>query len=134
MTNWFVQSSGADEETGPYRPSELLDLVRSGDVTPESMLRKDDSGWFAAADVGGLFEAAMRPTIRYFCPNCHLEISEPPINCPKCDFNVIRADTEIRENSIASRDSKGATESRPSSVKNWLNRKKINPRSGNSRR
>ena len=41
MADWFVQIVGTGEEAGPYRPGELLDLVRNGEVTPESMLRKD---------------------------------------------------------------------------------------------
>ena len=125
MTKWFIQRAGSSEDLGPYRPSELLEMVRSGEVTSETMLRKDDSNWFAAADVGGLFEAAMRPTIRYFCPQCQTEISEPPVMCPKCDMNVIRAKTQIKENTIVSRTAHGTHDSTSNSVKNWLNRKKL---------
>mgnify|MGYP000293648354 CR=1 FL=1 len=46
---------GDSEDVGPLRPSELLDKVRSGEVRPETMLRKDDSAYFQASDVGGLF-------------------------------------------------------------------------------
>lgn len=125
MTKWFIQRAGSSEDLGPYRPSELLEMVRSGEVTSETMLRKDNSKWFAAADVGGLFEAAMRPTIRYFCPHCHTEINEPPVMCPKCDANVVRAKTLIKENTIVSRTDHGTHEATSNSVKNWLNRKKL---------
>lgn len=129
VADWFVQISGTGDEAGPYRPSELLELVRNGEVTPESMLRKDNSSWFAAADVGGLFEAAMRPTIRHFCPNCQHEINEPPVTCPKCDTNVVRAQTEIIENSIASPHSQQQSDKTASSVKDWLSRKRLGRRS-----
>jgi hypothetical protein len=125
VTKWFIQRAGSSEDLGPYRPSELLELVRSGEVTSETMLRKDDSKWFAAADVGGLFEAAMRPTIRYFCPQCSTEVSEPPVTCPKCDLNIIRAKTQIKENTIVNRNDRGSHDSTSSSVKSWLHRKKL---------
>ena len=133
VADWFVQITGTGEEAGPYRPSELLDLVRKGEVTPESMLRKDDSTWFTAADVGGLFEAAMRPTIRHFCPNCQFEIPEPPITCPKCDMNVVRAQTEITENSIVAQNPEGRPDLTSNSVKGWLSRKRLGRRSNDPR-
>ena len=68
MADWFVQIVGTGEEAGPYRPGELLDLVRNGEVTPESMLRKDNSSWFAAADVGGLFEMRCGQPSNIFVP------------------------------------------------------------------
>ena len=124
MTKWFVKRGEAkDDDLGPLRPSELLEMVRNGDVRPESMLRKDDSAYFQASDVGGLFEAAMRPTIQYFCPQCKAEIPEPPVTCPHCDFNVTRALTRITENTIASTDEQGLTEQAGNSVRRWLRKK-----------
>ena len=84
MAQWYVQRQSEDptqmnEMVGPLKPAELLKMVREGDVVPESLLRKDDSAWFEAREVGGLFEAAMRPTIKYFCPQCGQEIMEPPV-------------------------------------------------------
>ncbi len=131
VTKWFVQRANSSEELGPYRPSELLDLVRNGDVSPETLLRKDDSQWFTAGDVGGLFEAAMRPTIRYFCPQCKTEVSEPPVTCHKCDFNVIRALTEITENTIVNRTEPGTDEPAGNSVKKWLQKKRLSRDSNN---
>lgn len=125
MTKWFIQRANSSDELGPYRPSELLDLVRSGEVTSDTMVRKDNSPWFQAGDVGGLFQAAMRPTIRYFCPQCETEVSEPPVTCPKCDRDIRRALTQITENSIRNRADRSAKDQAASSVKNWLNRKKL---------
>ncbi|MGI9472808.1 MAG: GYF domain-containing protein [Rubripirellula sp.] len=125
MTKWFVQRRSNQDDLGPLRPSELLDMVRNGDVTSDSMLRKDDSTWFAASDVGGLFEAAMRPTIRYFCPQCKAEVTEPPVTCPKCDTNVLRALTQIKENSIAAPANDGSSDASGNSVKRWLQKKRL---------
>ena len=125
MTKWFIQRANSSEDLGPYRPSELLDLVRSGEVTAETMVRKDNSPWFVASDVGGLFEAAMRPTIRYFCPQCETEVSEPPVTCPRCDRDIRRARTQITENTISNPGDRGIAEQAGNSVKNWLNRKRL---------
>lgn len=103
MTQWFIQQNDEHPDRGPMSPSELLELVRSGEVTRETMVRRDDGGWFAAADVGGLFEAAMRPTIRYFCPHCEAEVSEPSVVCHQCGFKIRQAVTQIIENSIVNR-------------------------------
>ncbi|MEM1068375.1 MAG: GYF domain-containing protein [Planctomycetota bacterium] len=123
MTRWFIQRNGESEDVGPLRPSELLEMVRNGDVRPETMLRKDDSAYFQASDVGGLFEAAMRPTIQYYCPQCKREITEPPVTCPHCDFNVTRALTRITENTITNPEEQRLTEQAGNSVKRWLRRK-----------
>jgi len=130
VTKWFIQGANASEELGPYRPSELLELVRRGEVTSETLLRKDDSSWFEAAAVGGLFEAAMRPTIRYFCPQCETEVGEPPITCPKCDRDIRRAITQITENTIENQSDLTVTGKAGNSVRNWLNRKKLSRESG----
>jgi hypothetical protein len=125
VTKWFIQRADSSEETGPYRPSELLDKVRSGEVNSETRLRKDGSTWFSAGEVGGLFEAAMRPTIRYFCPQCQTEVSEPPVTCRKCDRNITRARTKITENSIVNRDDGNRAEKNGNSVKKWLHKKRL---------
>ena len=110
------------DEIGPLRPAELLNLVRSGEVTPETQIRKDDSGWFNASAVGGLFEAARRPTIEHFCPACNAPIPEPPCGCPSCGRDVHKARTRITEHGILSDQAKklGAQSSR--SVQRWLQR------------
>ncbi|MCP4943212.1 MAG: DUF4339 domain-containing protein [Planctomycetaceae bacterium] len=125
MTRWFVQQDESQEDLGPLRPSELLEMVRGGKVTSESMLRKDDSNWFSASNVGGLFEAAMRPTIRYFCPQCETEVTEPPVNCHECGREIQRALTQITENSIVNQADQSVVGNAGNSVKNWLKKKRI---------
>lgn len=125
MTKWFVQRGNNQQELGPLRPSELLEMVRSGDVTSDTLLRKDDSTWFAASDVGGLFEAAMRPTIRYFCPQCKTEVSEPPVTCHKCDANIQHALTQIKENTIAGNQQESGKAGSGNSVQRWLRKKRL---------
>ena len=124
MTRWFIQQEEGFEDLGPYRPSELLDLVRKGEVTRESVLRKDDSAWFSASDVGGLFEAAMRPTIQYFCPQCENEVSEPPVVCNHCGREIREGITKITEHGIIDRADQSLTGQAGSSVKKWLRKKR----------
>ena len=57
-SKWYCDVRG--KKIGPIPPSELLELIRSGDVTATTMVRKNDSRWFRADSVGGLFEAAFR--------------------------------------------------------------------------
>ncbi|MEZ6090404.1 MAG: DUF4339 domain-containing protein [Pirellulaceae bacterium] len=87
MSEWFIQH---DEETeiGPLRPSELLDLVRKGIVTPETLCRKEDSPWYRAQDVGGLFKAAESQVVGSRCPFCQKRISTPPTYCKGCSKYV----------------------------------------------
>jgi len=125
VTKWFVQQNESQEDLGPLRPGELLEMVRNGQVTSESMLRKDDSSWFAASDVGGLFEAAMRPTILYFCPQCEAEVTEPPVNCQKCGREIKKAITQITENTIISQADQTVIGNAGNSVKNWLKKKRL---------
>jgi hypothetical protein len=125
VTKWFVQQDESQEDIGPLRPSELLEMVRCGKVTSDSILRKDDSSWFTAGAVGGLFEAAMRPTIRYFCPQCEIEVTEPPVNCQECGREIHQALTQITENSIVNQADQTAVGNAGNSVKNWLKKKRI---------
>jgi hypothetical protein len=57
---WYYQSK-EQVPVGPVRPGELLKLVRSGTVQEQTLLRKGDSAWFPAAQVGGLFASAAKP-------------------------------------------------------------------------
>ena len=123
MTQWFVQQDSGRAELGPLRPSELLELVRSGDVTKESKVRKGDSTWCSAGEVGGLFEAALRPTIQYFCPQCETEVTEPPVTCMKCGREIRTGITKITEHAIVQRTDPAS--STAGSVKKWLHKKGI---------
>jgi hypothetical protein len=57
-SKWFCDLRG--KVLGPMSPQELLEMVRVGDVTPTTPVRKNDSKWFRADTVGGLFESAFR--------------------------------------------------------------------------
>ncbi|QDT13096.1 DUF4339 domain-containing protein [Stieleria marina] len=125
MADWFVKPEDSDAPeavVGPLKPNELLDLVRSGDVVPETQIRKGDSAWFSASSVGGLFEAAIRPTITCYCPNCNAAISTPPTVCAKCLTSVQKAREEIVENTIHVRGNDVASNA-GRSVQNWLKKK-----------
>lgn len=124
MAVWFVQRE--NDEIGPLRPAELLLLVREGSVQPETKLRKDDSPWFRASEVGGLFEAARRPTIEHFCTHCdNVRVAAPPSTCPKCDRNLTKTRQKITEHSVGS--GKAETRQTPSgpaaSARHWLQKR-----------
>jgi hypothetical protein len=124
VADWFIKQDDEQEDLGPLRPPELLKMVREGQVTRQSMIRKGDSAFFEAGNVGGLFEAAMRPTIEHFCPGCEHAVPEPPTVCAFCGRELYQAITKITENTIAlptdSLQSKAGH-----SVRNWLKKKKI---------
>lgn len=82
MANWYYQS--ADNEEGPCSAADLLRLVREQVIQSETMVRKDDSAWFPAGQVGGLFEAAAKPTVEYQCPSCGTRVGKPPTYCRRC--------------------------------------------------
>lgn len=124
VTSWFIQTDDNREDVGPLRPSDLLQKVRAGEVTRETLLRKDDSAWFLAGTVGGLFEAAMRPTIEYFCPQCETSVGEPPVVCHYCGREIRQAVTKITENTITDQEDQTLTEQAGRSVQNWLRKKR----------
>ncbi len=124
MAHWFIR--GEDEaEVGPVSPSELLGMVREGRVVATTVVRKDDSAWFPAADVGGLFEAARRPTIEHYCTRCGARVGPPPVTCGKCDADLSQTRQKIIEHSVAGDPQKKADDSGKagSSAKSWLNRR-----------
>lgn len=98
MTQWFVQSG--EEARGPFTPSQVLDLVRRGQIVPTTKLRKDDSAWFVASEIGGLFEAAVKPTVRFRCPVCGSEVKQPPCSCPQCGRDIDMARREVIQHRI----------------------------------
>lgn len=125
MAVWFVQRE--NDEIGPLRPAELLALVRDGSVQSNTQLRKDDSSWFAASEVGGLFEAARRPTIEHFCPHCHnVRVSSPPTTCPKCDQTLTKTRQKIIEHSLdnpSSQTSQASPQGPAASARRWLQKR-----------
>ena len=55
-TQWYCDVMG--KIIGPISGSKLLDKVKQGEVTRETLIRKNDSKWYPANQVNGLFEAA----------------------------------------------------------------------------
>lgn len=129
VADWFLQrmEGSVQTEVGPMRPSELLSMVRRGDIKPETMLRKDDSAWFPAGDVGGLFEAAVKQEVQFFCPSCNQRVRKPPVTCGNClrDLGLGEA-REIKPEQFNNVDLKSAPQAEPEeqrSVQNWLKKK-----------
>lgn len=122
MAQWFLQGP---PEQGPLSPQQVLTLVRSGEITRQTKLRKDDSAWFAAGDIGGLFESALKPTIRYRCPSCKAEVRSDVHHCSRCGSLFDLALRDVTEHSVRAHTAAADREnggSRSSSMQNWLNK------------
>lgn len=90
MAEWYIEQLG--ETIGPITGKQLLERVRKGDIVANTPLRKDDSQWVPARDVGGLFEAAGGNQSRQVsCPYCGAPIDLPPTRCSKCRRQVDQA-------------------------------------------
>lgn len=57
-SQWFCDLMGKVE--GPLTAAQLLQKVKRGEITELTPIRKDNSKWFPAAEVSGLFEAAFK--------------------------------------------------------------------------
>ena len=131
VADWFLQrmEGNIQTEVGPLRPGELLSMVRQGQIKPQTLLRKDDSAWFPASEVGGLFEAAVRREVQYFCPGCNKQVNKPPVSCSNCLRDLAHGEARqvLPERSV---DLPGAqapppdpSEEESRSVQSWLKRK-----------
>jgi hypothetical protein len=133
VSNWFLQKleGNVQSEVGPLSPTELLTLVRRGEIKPETRLRKNDSAWFPASDVGGLFEAAARQEVRFHCPACNHQVPKPPVTCPKCLRDIGRSEARVVQpepmRSAASAPQRIEESEELKSVQSWL-RKKVRKR------
>ncbi|KAA5543235.1 DUF4339 domain-containing protein [Roseiconus nitratireducens] len=129
MSQWFLQrrEGNVQTEVGPLSPHELLGLVRKGEIKPDTRLRKNDSAWFPANEVGGLFEAASRKEIQYFCPGCSRRVVKPPVVCPNCLREIPRGGArEIQpESSVAvpQPENPAHADEGKRSVQSWLKKK-----------
>lgn len=56
---WYCQLMGS--ELGPLNVEQLVDMVRQHQITPEDLVRRNESPWVPAYQVKGLFEAAAKP-------------------------------------------------------------------------
>ena len=122
MNQWFVLHES--EARGPFTPKELLTMVRRGTITEATKLRKDNSSWFPAREVGGLFEAAVKPTVVLHCPDCQAVIPQPPCMCPGCGRQVENARREVVQNRIDARSESATKNVITASMQNWLNKVK----------
>lgn len=134
MAQWFFQrmEGNVQTEVGPLRPNELLSLVRKGEIKPDTRLRKNDSAWFPASEVGGLFEAAVRQELQYFCPSCGYRIGKPPRTCPKClrdvgakEARVVRPEAVTGDIALSGNPDEAEKHAQESqqSVQSWLKKK-----------
>ncbi len=82
MAEWYYKVLG--DVVGPLSSREFLDRVRSGEVTEEMHVRKDDALWVPARSVTGLFEYATERSAETVCPYCGSRIDQPPTRCAKC--------------------------------------------------
>ena len=88
MATWYYRASG--KEIGPLKSSEIVAHVRQGKVTPDTLVRKNDSQWVSAREVGGLLEAAdAAKRSEHVCPFCGEPIPRPPARCPSCLRDVV---------------------------------------------
>lgn len=123
MSQWFYQFD--DEVYGPVKASDLLQLVRDHMINAETLVRKDASAWFPAADVGGLFEAASKPTVEYYCPGCGSQVSKPPCFCRKCREVLEYARPKVIANEIEGYEKPEGTSNKSSETwKQWIRRLK----------
>ena len=90
MSQWFYRLKET-EERGPISPSELLELIRTGVICDQTMVRKGDSPWVVSTSINGLWEAAGRPTAQFDCPNCGKSIPKPPVRCSHCQKMIHKA-------------------------------------------
>lgn len=89
MAQWFCEIMG--EVVGPLKSTQLLDKVRTGEIVADTRIRKDDSQWVLAIEVGGLFDAATRAPKKRICPYCSHEVEQPPTTCNGCNRWINRA-------------------------------------------
>ncbi|QEG39823.1 DUF4339 domain-containing protein [Roseimaritima ulvae] len=119
MSEWFIRQE--DVEIGPVDGRSLLDMIRGGSVTTDTLVRKNDSAWFQAGAVGGLFEAAAESTTEYFCPDCSSKVVKPPCICPHCGIQLSYARAKVSEHKIQGFQPKPKPK-RSNSVQKWLQR------------
>lgn len=93
MTWYYKSHTGS--ELGPVSPSELLDLIRTGSVLRDTLVKKDDSQWVKVEEVNGLLANAAKPSVAYLCPTCGKQISKPPCRCHRCDLHVDKAPQKL---------------------------------------
>ena len=122
---WFYDLLG--QVYGPLTSAQLLSKVKSGEIAPNTPIRKDDSQWVNAEDVNGLFEAAQKEKTHYKCPYCGTRIDKPPSTCLGCDREV-NAAYRVRQSQAEAQQNERANIAKPvldrpngSSVRTFFN-------------
>lgn len=90
MAEWFYRTPFG-EEKGPLGGTELLELIRRGEVRGNTEVRKDKSPWVLACQINGLWQAVGRPSVEFTCPHCGRPIAKPPTRCEECRKDVAKA-------------------------------------------
>ena len=57
-TEWYCDFMG--KIVGPLTATELLQKVKRGEISEQTPIRKNNSKWFPAVEVNGLFTAAFQ--------------------------------------------------------------------------
>jgi hypothetical protein len=86
-TEWYYQFM--NDVVGPLSSSEFLSRVRAGQIKEETLVRKDDSQWVLAGQVGGLFDAARKAESHRICPYCGRTVEQPPTTCAGCNRKLV---------------------------------------------
>lgn len=86
-SEWYYKVK--NKVVGPVNNKQLLDLIKSGKVKRDTLIRKSDSKWIAAITVTGLFQKAGVITAGdHRCPYCGVPIEDPPTTCDACKRRV----------------------------------------------
>lgn len=99
MAEWFYKNAQG-REVGPLGGTQLLELVRQGEIQAQTAVRKDDSAWTVACHINGLWQAAGRPGVEFRCPFCEASISKPPTHCGACHRDVSKAVGRLVNHSV----------------------------------
>ena len=100
MPDWYYQDA-KERVVGPLRGSDLLNLIRGGEVTELTLVRKDNSAWVSSVQINGLWTAASRPQTQFQCPLCSHNISKPPTRCPNCLKYVDQATGKLKKSGVS---------------------------------
>jgi len=98
MAQWFYRDQPG-RDVGPVTSSQLLELVRQGEIDSDTEVRKDESPWARACEVNGLWLAAGMPTVFFRCPSCDAEIERPPTHCKSCHADIRKATGQLVQHS-----------------------------------
>ena len=110
MSQWYYRTR--DGEVGPLKPSDLLKHVATGEILPHTLVRKGDSQWVEANQVGGLFDAAATGGTTFQCPFCGSKIDKPPTRCANCSRAVETAYRKREQQSGPEQDPEAIAEQR----------------------